>query len=283
MIPYKDNVLLKYHGHLIDRYEIIDSNLKFCKRYYYQQIDFMKQFFYKYFIYFVISPNSNDIEIVQINENKVNLLDRIITDRGKIMDVIGDLDEDIIAIKRLNRKYSLNIYTKVEITYQLFDSIKEMYDSLYNIIPNFFLACNNYKIDVYELYNHYLELKKTIHGCFSFLGNIDNKFFVLRENNYLYIIDVIYFQIIQKIQTNSCLIALKDNYLLQINTISKFDVNIQISKYDLIEGYFKFYKSINKNIKSNDYLRLKYIGKNNYGKHLFIFYVDFYDEIKILI
>ena len=264
LIHFKDKIYLYYHRHEINEYifkdysfdnEQFKYNLEFVKTYFYYSIRFMKQFIYSPDTFFIESPNSKDITIVKFENSEISKLDQLIATKGKILSIIDNSNGDIILIKKYRKIKTMNIFSKNENKYYLLKAIKNEYFILYNIISNIFMACSDIKSDIYGLSENKYIIKKTFKGFFEFLGRMNDKYFIIKDENYLYIIDLIYFEILQKIcfQNNCCLFHLRNNLLLQITKINDFKIKIQIKKFEFFEGCFKVYESKEKNSICNKY------------------------------
>ena len=272
LIYYKDQILLHYHGHEVDKYEIFLSNsdnaknfsykLELVKKYFYHSISFMNQLKYNKDKFIIMSPNSRNIEIVKL-ENKIHKIDEIELAQGKTLSIIDNLNGDIILIQKFRKIVTLKIYSKNYYIYELKYIIKEKYHELNNIIDNCFCACTPQKSDIYGLdnNNNYV-LNKSFKGDFSFLGTIDNKYFVLRDNLHLFLINLFYYEIVQKIEDNSIRLILINDTLLQIMRINSNKLKLKISKFDLIGGVFRVSETKEENVFYIDFWNLVYYGKD---------------------
>ena len=269
---YKDQILLHYHGHEVDEYRIYLSNtnnaknfshkLYLVQKYYYHPISFMNQLKYNNDKFIIISPNSRNIEIVKL-ENKIHKIDEIELAQGKTLSIIDNLNGDIILIQKFRKIVTLKIYSKNYYIYELKYIIKEKYHELNNIIDNCFCACTPQKSDIYGLdnNNNYV-LNKSFKGDFSFLGTIDNKYFILRDNLHLFLINLFYYEIVQKIEDNSIRLILINDTLLQIMRINSNKLKLKISKFDLIGGVFRVSETKEENVFYIDFWNLVYYGKD---------------------
>ena len=292
LIYYKDQILLHYHGHEVDKYKIYLSNsenaknfsfeIDLVKKYFYHSISFMDQLKYNNDKFIIMSPNSRNIEIVKL-ENKIHKIDEIELDRGKALSVIDNLNGDIILLQKFRKIVTLKIYSKFDYIYELKYIIKEKYHKLYNIIDNCFCACTPQKTDIYGYNNENYVLKKSFRGDFSFLGTIDNKYFILRDNLHLFLINLFYYEIVQKIEDNNSIrLFLINDTLLQIIKIDSNKLKIKISKFDLIEGDFRVSEKKEENVFSIYFWNLVYLGKDvQSDKDLVLLLTSFYDRILI--
>ena len=115
------------------------------------------------------------------------------------------------------------------------------------------------------------------------MGTIDNKYFILRDNGHLFLINLFYYEIVQKIEDNNSirLILINDTFI-QIIKIDSNKLKIKVSKFDLIEGVFRVSETKEENVFSIYFWNLVYLGKDiQSDKDLVLLLTSFYDRILI--
>ena len=246
LIYFKDNIFISYIQEVerlekkknfvitINLYEYNNFSFRHLSDYIFNSSNKIKcikvsKYFNQIFINFetykkIIILEYNPIEKKLLPTNKeIRCLKKY---KQYFIDIIDNKNENIITVD----SNELIIWKKnnKNIRYDKICSVVNSYYELMNINDSLFICKGgNTNISFYETENYQLVKHFYYNNEIKLMGTIQNKIFLFKkqENNYIYLVDLKYFEIIQILHINEDIddIILLNDYLLEIN--AKYGIN----------------------------------------------------------
>ena len=201
--------------------------------------------------------NTRDLYFIKYNENSKKKCDLllIMNKKGNIKDIIDNKNGNII-IAITKKKGILKICKKTNIFNYL--AIHIQINKLYNISNLLFLASGDYDNIIFETEN-YTIIKTIMTG--EYIGNIKDKFVVLKDNNSLYLYSLKFFELFHIINTDNIITEkIINNYLFQVYKEDSNKLKIVKKGLNYKKGIFDDCEILEKNLKGEEEIKLLNIG-----------------------
>jgi len=258
MIYIKDNIFWGIFFKFIEIYEFDGHSFKYITTMNPTNnfgIEFVKKLDFSGNIVFK-ERKTRDLYFIKYNESSKRKCDLslIMNKKGSINDIIDNMNGNIVIAT--NKKRELRICQKTNNYYYL--TIRLHINKLYNISNLLFLASGDYNNIIFETEN-YAIIKKIMTG--EYIGNIKDEFFVLKDNNSLYLYSLKFFELFHIINTHNIITEkIINNYLFQVYKDDRNKLKIVKKELDYKKGIFDDCEILEKNFKGEEQIKLLNIG-----------------------
>ena len=259
MIYIKDNIFWGIFFKFIEIYEFDGHSFKYITTMNPTNnfgIEFVKKLDFSGNIVFK-ERKTRDLYFIKYNESSKRKCDLslIMNKKGVIKDVIDNKNGNII-IANTKKESILKICRKTNIFNYL--TIHININKLYNISNLLFLASGDYNNIIFETEN-YTIIKKIMTG--EYIGNIKDEFFVLKDNNSLYLYSLKFFELFHIINTDNIITEkIINNYLFQVYKEDSNKLKIVKKGLNYKKGIFDDCEILEKNLKGEEEIKLLNIG-----------------------